>query len=196
MAAFARPMACCKVLIFAGCFRGISDSAPLLRFCPAARVRQSVPELRTTTDRGLLLWFTRTTCVVPWLSGGAGPGAAIRRGRPRGTSVVARTLAGRRGEGRTVGTGLALDERVLQGQASGGHAVVLGEDKPFGAVLAELGNLVVLQTARLRLEGLQDVLRVLAGDAVEMEEVRVQLGSQLGAALFVPSEGVTLVTQV
>src|SRR5690606_14240043 len=129
MAMFARLMACCKALIFAGCFRGISDSAPLLRFCPAARVRQSVPELRTTTDRGLLLWFTRTTCVVPWLSGGAGPGVAARRGHPRGRSVVARALTGRRGEGGTVGTGLALDERVLQGQAGGGHAVVLGDQQ-------------------------------------------------------------------
>src|SRR5690606_4851171 len=84
MAMFARLMACCKALIFAGCFRGISDSAPLLRFCPAARVRQSVPELRTTTDRGLLLWFTRTTCVVPWVSGGAGPWGGIWVGPPQG----------------------------------------------------------------------------------------------------------------
>lgn len=62
---------------------------------------------------------------------------------------MARTLTGRRGEGGAVGTGLALGKRVLQGQAGGGHAVVLGENETLGAVLAELGDLVVLQSARL-----------------------------------------------
>src|SRR5690606_2414811 len=138
MARLASLMACCRALILAGCRWGTGASAPLLRFCPAARVPQSVPEVRTTTERGLLLWLRRTTCVVPWLSGGACPGVATRRGHPRGRSVVARTLTGRRGEGGAVGTRLAFGERVLQGQTGGGHAVVLGEDQVLGAVLAVL----------------------------------------------------------
>lgn len=74
---------------------------------------------------------------------------------------------GRR-EGGAVGAGLALGERVLQGQVGVGHAVVLGEDQPLGAVLAEFANLVVLEAPRLRLERLQDVVGVVVRASVEV----------------------------
>ena len=65
------------------------------------------------------------------------------------------------------------------------HAVVRVEDEEFGAEVAVALDVVTLHDRK----GLHDVLHVVAGDAVEMEEGGVELCAEMWAPRLVPSLG-------
>lgn len=115
----------------------------------------------------------------------AGAFVAMRHrhpGRPARSGGVAGAVAWGRGE--CGGVVLAVHEGVLQGEAGGGHAVVLGEDQFLGAVRAVLGLVLAADDG----EGVENLGDVCARDAVEVEEEGVQLGTDYLAAGFIPSE--------
>ena len=65
------------------------------------------------------------------------------------------------------------------------HGVVDLQDDALGAVFAMRGLVLALDDG----EGVHDVGRVVAGDAVEVEVGRVQFATHEEAALFVPAVG-------
>ena len=75
---------------------------------------------------------------------------------------------------------------------SGGEGVHVGEDEVAGAVVAEGGFVFTADDG----EGVQHVLRVFLGQAVEVEVERVKSGAQVAAFLFVPDEGRAVVAEV
>jgi len=64
---------------------------------------------------------------------------------------------------------------------AGGEGVHVGEDEVTGAVAAEGGFVFLADDG----EGVQYVLRVFPGQAVEVEVERVEAGTQMAAFLFV-----------
>jgi hypothetical protein len=88
--------------------------------------------------------------------------------------------------------------RVEQGAVGGaggdgvGEGVVDLEDEALGAVVAVTGLVVAANNG----ESVHDVVGVVAGDAVEVEEGGVQLAAELEAALGVPAEGRAVVAAV
>ena len=82
--------------------------------------------------------------------------------------------------------------RYLHIRISGGEGVVVGEDHGFGAVGAEGGFVVAADDG----EGVEDVVGVVAGEAVEVEVEGVEAGAQVAALLIVPDEGRAVVAEV
>ena len=80
----------------------------------------------------------------------------------------------------------------LAGFGGTGHLVVDLQDAALGAVLVVVGLVLALDDW----EGLHDVVRVVAPDAVEVEEGGVQLAAEQEAALGVPAERRAVVAEV
>lgn len=79
------------------------------------------------------------------------------------------------------------------GWDEGGEGVVAVEDQVLGAV----GAVVALAVSALDDgEGAHDVVHIVAGDAVEVEHQRVQLGSHQSPALVVPAERRAMIPEV
>jgi hypothetical protein len=97
----------------------------------------------------------------------------------------------RGGDRRLVGGERRGGGRVEGGDVGGaggdgvGEGGVAFEDEAAGAVLAELADFLVAEDG----ECVQDVGGVVGVEAVEVEEGRVELGAEDGAAFRVPAEG-------
>ena len=75
--------------------------------------------------------------------------------------------------------------RYLRLGVSSGEGVHVGEDEVAGAVAVEGGFVFLADDG----EGVQHVLRVFPGQAVEVEVERVEADAQVAAFFFVPDEG-------
>ena len=84
-----------------------------------------------------------------------------------------------------------LNRYLCLGVASG-EGVHVGEDEVAGAVVAEGGFVFFADDG----EGVQDVLRVFLGQAVEVEVERVEAGAQVAAFFFLPGEGWAVVAEI
>jgi len=89
----------------------------------------------------------------------------------------------------------ALTGRFVEGGAEGlarlrgdGHAVVGLEDETAGSLLAVMLHVVAVDEGK----GAEDVVDVIALDAVEVEERTIEFGPQHHPAVLIPSEGRTV----
>jgi hypothetical protein len=95
-------------------------------------------------------------------------------------------MSGRRNESRR--KVFAANQESVKVGTSGPHAGVEAEDQALRAVRTVFGDVVVLEATILGLKCLHEVVNVFGRDSIQMEEVRIQLGSDDLTARRIPRQ--------